>query len=139
MHLLDESQCSFSQVGFRLTLKDLVSAVRSQNEEAIAVAVVFLESNSLGLWHNRARAALCRQFKRSPPNRGARIRIANAIAGKLLTGRIDEQFKDQLRFTILHAPDIVRLVCYQAAESEMNYVRQYASWTLDRLKENAKE
>lgn len=65
-HLLNETTEKYSG---RCDLRDLVECVKGLNEEAKAVAIIFLQRNSRGYWHNRGRAALCRYFKRNPPSK----------------------------------------------------------------------
>lgn len=131
-HLLNETTEKYSG---RCDLRDLVECVKGLNEEAKAVAIIFLQRNSRGYWHNRGRAALCRYFKRNPPSKRDCEAIGNAIATKLISGFIDEQFKDQLRFAIVHTPDILRRAAYVAAESNNPIACQHADWVLTRLRE----
>lgn len=86
-------------------LQLLIGEVKRGDREATSRAIDFLIVESFGLWHNRARAKLCRHFKNHPPVRVEQERIVDAIVGRLLDGRFSEQFKDQLAMAIRLSPD----------------------------------
>ncbi len=48
-------------------LQTLIGGVKRRFSDAISQATIFMASESFGLWHNRARAKLCRCFKNHPP------------------------------------------------------------------------
>lgn len=117
----------------KMELHQLVNEVHQQNRDAISRAVEFVCAESLGLWHNRARAKLCRHFKNHPPSNEERKRMVEAICSRLVQGHFYEQFKDQLSMAIRFAPDRMTDAAAEAAQSDKDYVRRYASWVVHAL------
>ncbi|QDT07757.1 hypothetical protein K227x_61850 [Rubripirellula lacrimiformis] len=109
-------------------LRSLVNEVKLGDPDATSRATVFVASESFGLWHNRARAKLCRYFKNHPPTDGECKRMVDAIVNRLLDGRFSEQFKDQLSMAIRFDADRLADAAKTAACSDKDYVRRYAAW-----------
>ncbi len=80
------------------------------------------------MWHNRARAKLCRYFKNHPPCDDDRMRMVDAINNRLIQGRFSEQFKDQLSMAIRFDPDRMAEAVSVASSSDRGYIRRYAGW-----------
>ncbi len=70
------------------------------DHEALEQCVVFLESDSRGLWHNRARALMARRLKHCTVSTQQKSRLCTAILQQLCAGNFTEQFKDQLRLVL---------------------------------------
>lgn len=115
-------------------LHDLIRHVQARGEEAVASAVDFFCAESFGMWHNRARAKLCRHFKNSPPSEEQIVRMVDAIVARLVEGRFSEQFKDQLRMAMKFAPKRMEAAAAEALSSEKEYVRRYGDWLMKALK-----
>jgi hypothetical protein len=101
-----------------------------EDADAVAQCILFIEAETLGLWHGRARAMMSRRLKHRRLTTEQRDRLLNAITRRLLSGRFSEQFKDQLRLALYLDADRV----YQAAEQGLHqpaeHVRRYAAWIL---------
>ncbi|MCC9603788.1 hypothetical protein LOC67_24825 [Stieleria sp. JC731] len=91
-------------------------------------AVTFVAAESFGLWHNRARAKLCRYFKNHPPPDGQCRSMVDAIVNRLIEGRFYEQFKDQLSMAMRFAPDRMAETAAVASRSDKDYIRRYGAW-----------
>jgi hypothetical protein len=125
-------QPSFAELWIRtLTkadLRSLIEAVKCGDQESVSNAVVFVASESFGMWHNRARASLCRHFKNHPPSDDDRRRMVATIAKRLVEGRFSEQFKDQLAMAIRFDPVRLSEAANIASDSQREYIRRYADW-----------
>lgn len=115
----------------------MIADVKRGDADAIARAVAFVEAESFGLWHNRARAKLCRHFKNHPPSGDFRERMVDAIVNRLIDGRFYEQFKDQLSMAIRFSPERLKHAALVAVESDWDYIRRYGYRVLHVLKSTA--
>ncbi len=115
----------------KMELHALIADVKSGDIDATSRAVEFVAAESFGLWHNRARAKLCRYFKNHPPPDREITRLVDAIVARLVDGRFYEQFKDQLSMAVRLAPDRMIDAVKLAEQSDKDYVRRYA----DRLRQ----
>ena len=109
-------------------LHSLIDDVKRGDPDATSRATVFVAAESFGMWHNRARANLCRYFKNHPPSDGECKRMVDAIVNRLTDGRFSEQFKDQLSMAIRFDPDRMAEAVTIASSSERGYIRRYADW-----------
>ncbi len=109
-------------------LHALIDDVQRGDLDATHRAVEFVVAESFGLWHNRARAKLCRYFKNHPPSDDDRKRLVEAIVARLIDGCFYEQFKDQLTMAIRFDRDRMEEAQTVASRSEKDYVRRYADW-----------
>ncbi|MEM6365392.1 MAG: hypothetical protein AAF745_13280 [Planctomycetota bacterium] len=109
-------------------LHTLINDVKAGDHDAIARATEFVSAESFGMWHNRARAKLCRYFKNHPPTDEQCRQMVDAIISRLTDGRFSEQFKDQLSMAIRLAPDEMADAAALASDSQLSYVRRYANW-----------
>ena len=119
-------------------LHDLIAKVKSRDLPSIARAIDFVTADSLGMWHNRARAKLCRYFKNEPPNNEQQRRLVEMIEQRLVTGSFYEQFKDQLGMAAIFDPAQIKQAAEIAIEDEKQYIRRYAKWVLNRIKSQDK-
>lgn len=123
-------------------LHSLIDDVKRGDADAISRAIAFVAAESFGIWHNRARAKLCRHFKNYPPSDGERERMVDAIVNRLIDGQFSEQFKDQLSMAIRYDPDRLSDASNVASTSDREYIRRYADWVqhvLDSSSVNPKE
>lgn len=118
-------------------LHSLIEDVKRGDTEAATRAVAFVTAESFGMWHNRARAKLCRYFKNHPPSDEQCNSMVDAIASRLIDGRFYEQFKDQLSMAIRFAPDRMAETANAASRSDKNYIRKYAAWVRHALDSQA--
>lgn len=134
------AQSSFAALWIRSLTKQelhsLVDEVQRGENDSISRAVTFVISESFGVWHNRARAKLCRYFKNHPPSNDQCQQMVDAIVARLIEGRFYEQFKDQLSMAVRLDRDQLARAQIVAARSKKEYVRRYSDWlghTLDSL------
>lgn len=106
----------------------MIEEVKRSDVDAISRATIFVASESFGIWHNRARANLCRFFKNHPPSNDECKRMVDAIVNRLIDGRFSQQFKDQLSMAIRFAPERMAAAADIASRSEREYVGRYARW-----------
>jgi hypothetical protein len=111
-------------------LHELADRLLLHDQQAIAQAVAFLEAETRGYWHGRARAMLARRLKHCSLSPEQQSRLLDAVLRRLVSGNFSEQFKDQLRF-VLHL-DRARAVAAarSCAAHPKAYVRRYAEWIL---------
>jgi len=123
---VDTAASSWIHALTKSDLHRLIDAVKSGDAAATARAAEFVAAESLGMWHNRARAKLCRYFKNHPPPEAECQKMIEAIAHRFLEGRFSEQFSDQLALAIrLDAPRMAAAASL-ASRSEKSYIRKYA-------------
>jgi hypothetical protein len=94
--------------------------------------VAFLEAESFGLWHGRARAMMSRRLKHRRLTDWQSYRVVQAVLGRLATGRFSEQFEDQLQLALRLDPEAARAVALTCLSSPRNYIRRYAEMVLRR-------
>ena len=109
-------------------LNTLIADVKHGDPDAISRAVAFVTAESFGIWHNRARAKLCRHFKNHPPAERDCECMVVAIRKRFLDGRFYEQFKDQLAMAIRFSPTCLADAASVACNSDRDYIRRYARW-----------
>lgn len=128
---------SFAELWIRVLTKSelhtLIEDVKRGDPDATNRATIFVASESFGMWHNRARAKLCRYFKNHPPSDAECNRMVDVIANRLFDGRFSEQFTDQLSMAIRFAPDRLAEAASVAARSEKVYIRRYSDWVRNAL------
>lgn len=94
--------------------------------------VRFVLAETQGVWHNRARAKMCRRLKHCALGRTHREQLVACILGRLRDGHFTEQYRDQLRL----APRLDRPAAEAAAHAGMAadkaHVRRYSAWLLAR-------
>ena len=112
----------------KLDVRAIVDAVRSGDAHAVEGAVQFACAESVGMWHGRGRAALCRRLKHVPLTADQQTRLVTAIVGRLRTGAFSQQFRDQLRLALLLDRDAT--IAAGRAASGSPHVRRMAAWVL---------
>ena len=78
------------------------------------------------LWHNRARAKICRNLKNHPPDSTLRSQLVGVIIDRLRTGRFYEQFSDQLAMAIRFDAQRMKTAAERLLDHKKDYVRRYA-------------
>ncbi|WP_238154170.1 hypothetical protein [Synechococcus elongatus] len=120
-------------------LHQLIEEVKTGNRDAVSKAALFVAHESFGLWHNRARAKLCRHFKNHPPAEvEEQNRMIAAIIQQLIDGCFSEQFMDQLSMAIRLDPKQMQVAAIAALTSPKAYVRRYAERTLHIINASSK-
>src|SRR5688572_27392433 len=102
-------------------LHALADRILEGDTRAVEQCVAFIEAETLGPWHGRARAMMSRRLKHCRLGESQRERLIAAIMQRLVTGRFSEQFKDQLRL-VLHL-DASR--AYQVARGCQGAAREH--------------
>ena len=97
---------------------------------AVEECVAFLEAESFGVWHGRARAMMARRLKHCRLFDAQRDRVVDAILDRLASGRFSEQFKDQLRLVLHIAPARAFKTARKCEAAPAEHVRRYARWIL---------
>ena len=115
-------------------LHSLIAQVKAGDHEAIPQAVKFVCAESFGIWHNRARAKLCRHFKTHPPSNEERRQLVEAVSARLIHGNFYEQFKDQLAMAVRFTPEKMREAALIARQSEKEYIQRYGRYVQDKIK-----
>jgi hypothetical protein len=114
----------------RAELDALIERVKGSDPDAIEEAVMFTVRESLGNWHGRARAKICRNLKSRTIPLGLQDILVQAICNRLLAGTFSEQFKDQLAMAIRFRPSEMEHCAREACKSTKDYVRRYGQWVL---------
>ena len=109
-------------------LHKLIAAVKRDDPDAVSRAVTFVVAESFGIWHNRARAKLCRHFKNHPPPKPDCEQLVATVTARLIDGNFYEQFKDQLSMAIRFVPSQLDDAASVALDSDRDYVRRYGRW-----------
>ena len=112
----------------------LCDRLRTDDPDSVEKCVAFLESETKGVWHGRARAMMARRLKHCRLSDLQRTRAMKAILGRLVSGRFSEQFKDQLRFVMSIAPAKAFAVARSCQAAAAEHVRRYATWMLSHEK-----
>lgn len=108
----------------------VAKGLRLCHPDSVEAAVAFIAGESLGYWHNRARAKFARRLKHCPLQAHQAQVLVTAIVGRLVSGRFSEQFSDQLRLALQLDRTAVLMAAQVAAESPAAHVRRYARWVL---------
>jgi hypothetical protein len=111
-------------------LHELADRLLHSDQRAIAESVAFLEAETRGVWHGRARAKLARRLKHCPLKQEQQARLIEAIMWRLVTGSFSEQFKDQLRLVLHLDREQAFATARICATHSKAYVRRYAQWIL---------
>jgi hypothetical protein len=108
----------------------LCDRLLSDDPDAVEACIAFIEAETIGIWHGRARAMMARRLKSCRLSRAQHERIVNAILERLASGRFSEQFKDQLRLVLHLAPESAFQAARACEENASQHVRRYARWIL---------
>lgn len=122
----------------------LCDRLLAEDSAAVEECVAFIEAETMGIWHGRARAMMSRRLKHCRLSLPQRTRVVRAILDRLVRGRFSEQFKDQLRLALQVAPEEACAVARGCQTAAAEHVRRYATWilsheTLDRRAEPGAE
>ena len=111
-------------------LHALCDRLLAGDSDAVEECIAFIEAETMGLWHGRARAMMARRLKHCRLSQPQRTRVVRAILDRLVSGRFSEQFKDQLRFVLHAAPEQAFTVARRCQGAAAAHVRHYATWIL---------
>ena len=111
-------------------LQGLADGLIVADLESIERCIQFVESDSKGIWHGRARAMMCRRFKHLALEKTDADRLLKAILGRFECGDFSEQFKDMLRLALLLDKDATNASARKLSADQPRYVRSLANWIL---------
>ena len=111
-------------------LHDLCDRLLTCDSAAIDECIAFLEAETRGIWHGRARAMMARRLKHCRLSQPQCARVVRAILDRFLSGGFSEQFKDQLRLALRLAPERTLTVARAGKSASAAHVRRYAAWIL---------
>jgi hypothetical protein len=114
----------------KLDLRDLADLLLLDDPNAVEACVQFVEADTKGNWHGRARAIMCRRLKHCTLSALQSQRLVFCITERLRSGHFSEQFKDQLRLAIHFDIQTARAVALACRTDSRNYVCRYAEWLL---------
>jgi hypothetical protein len=124
---------SFDSLG-KGELIALCDRLLTDDSAAVEECIAFIEAETMGLWHGRARAMMARRLKHCRLSQPQRTRAVRAILDRLVCGRFYEQFKDQLRFVLHVEPERAFKVARSCQGAAAEHVRRYATWILSHEK-----
>lgn len=125
-----ERQIAFFEALRKEDLHQLADRLLGDDPEAIELCVAFIEADTPGNWHGRARAMMARRLKHCTLSPQQRTRLIEAILGRLVRGRFAEQFKDQIRLVLYLDAAEAFVVARTCLDHPKEYVRRYAAWIL---------
>lgn len=112
-------------------LHRLADRLRNGDRDAIESCILFVESDSEGVWHGRARAMMCRRFKHIELPKEDADRLVVSILRKFELGRFAEQFRDLLRLALKLDAESTNDVARRLSNDSRSYVRRQAEWILE--------
>lgn len=111
-------------------LHDLADRLLLDEPEAVEACIAFVEADTVGIWHGRARAMMCRRLKHCTLSAPQRDRLVCCITERLHSGRFAQQFWDQLRLILYLDRQSTLNIAANCLGDRRNYVRRYAEWIL---------
>ena len=111
-------------------LHHLADRLLLDESPAIATCIEFIEAETKGIWHGRARAMMCRRLKHCALSSSQSTRLVECITERLRSGNFSEQFRDQLRLALQLDSKRVFAIAYSCTHDHRDYVRRYATWLL---------
>lgn len=125
-----KAQTSSFQSLDKQELHALCDRLLTDDSDAVEECVAFIEAETGGLWHGRARAMMTRRLKHCSLSQPQCTRVVRAILDRFVSGRFSEQFKDQLRLVLHVAPEKAFTVARRSQGAGAEHVRRYATWIL---------
>lgn len=111
-------------------LHELCDRLLVEDSKAVEECVAFLEAETFGIWHGRARAMMARRLKHRTLSASQRERLNRAVLGRLASGRFSEGFRDQLRLILHLDPERAFSAARVCQGNAADHVRRYATWVL---------
>jgi len=114
----------------KVQARTLADALLAAEPNAVETCVRFVCAETVGLWHGRGRAMMCRRLKHVQLDQDQKKRLMDCIFRRLSTGRFSEQFRDQLRLALHLDVRGVFAAAKHALDSGKPHVQRYANWVL---------
>ena len=118
-------------------LHALADAMLTEDPRVLSAVVSFIEADTAGIWHGRARAMFARRMKHISVPRVLAARVEKAVVRRLASGSFSEQFKAQIRLLLHRKTASLFEVALKCAEHPKAHVRRYAAWVLDHQRKGA--
>lgn len=112
-------------------LRELADRLLENDLIAVEWCVTFVEAETTGIGHGRARAIMARRLKHCSLSKVQKSRLAKVILNRLAAGAFSEQFKDQLRLAMQIDPQATFCAARQCDGAPVAHVRRYARWVLE--------
>jgi hypothetical protein len=112
-------------------LHDLADRLLIDDPDAIEVCIAFIEADTAGIWHGRARAMMCRRLKHCTLRESQSDRLVLCIVEQLRSGNFSQQFRDRLRLALYLDKQITLNIAVACLSDRRNYVRRHAEWILN--------
>jgi uncharacterized protein YgbK (DUF1537 family) len=125
-----KTQISSFELAAKGELIALCDRLLTEDSDAVEECIAFIEAETMGVWHGRARAMMARRLKHCRLSQPQRTSAVRAILDRLVSGRFSEQFKDQLRFVLHVSPERAFAVARSCQGAATEHVRRYATWIL---------
>lgn len=109
---------------------NLADRLGLNDPDAVESCIKFIESNTKGVGHGRARALMCRRLKHCTLSKSQRNRLVGYVTERLYTGNFAQQFKDELRLALFLDRQDTLKVALKSRNDKREYVRRYAEWVL---------
>ncbi len=120
-------------------LHALCDRLLTDDPAAVKECIRFIEAETFGLWHGRARAMMARRLKHCTLTAAQRERLVKAMLGRFVSGRFSEQFKDQLRLALHLDPGAALAAARRSVGAGRAHVRRYAGWVLQHERGNDRD
>jgi hypothetical protein len=113
-----------------MELRALADRLLDHDPIAVEWCVTFVEAETCGIGHGRARARMARRRKHCPLSKNQTSSLVQAILNRLVHGGFSEQFKDQLRLAIQLDPQETFAAARNCQNAAADHVSRYARWIL---------
>lgn len=108
----------------------LAERLRFNDTDAIESCIKFIEEDTKGAQHGRARALMCRRLKHCTLTSKQRTRLVSCITQQLMCGDFGQQFKDHLRLALFLDLQNTLKAARKCRNDRRDYVCRYAEWIL---------
>lgn len=114
----------------KVQVRTLADSLLGAEPNAVETCVRFVCAETVGLWHGRGRAMMCRRLKHIQLDQDQKKRLTDCILHRLSTGRFSEQFRDQLRLALHLDVRGTFAAAKRALDGGKPHVQRYAQWVL---------
>lgn len=111
-------------------LHNLADGLIISDPTSIARCIQFIESNSEGIWHGRARAMMCRRLKHIDLSQEDSARLLHAIFVRFENGNFAEQFRDMLRLASELDSKATYALAKKLSRDNRDFVKHQADWLI---------
>ncbi|BDS07406.1 hypothetical protein NT6N_24460 [Oceaniferula spumae] len=111
-------------------LHGLCDRLIGKDADAIEDCIRFIESDSEGIWHGRARAMMCRRLKHIALSEVDSDRLITSIFDRFKSGNFSHQFRDMLHLAIDLDRTSTLALARQLSGDSREFVRRQAAWII---------